>query len=71
MLYFTDERIVNCCAVIEPWQDSSRAVKKIHSMAGNEWVEKPWLEYSDSEADIEAYLNRLKATVMDAEDNYF
>lgn len=71
VLYFTDERIVNCCAVIEPWQDSSRAVKKIHSMAGNEWVEKPWLEYSDSEADIEAYLNRLKATVMDAEDNYF
>lgn len=68
VLYFTDERIVNCCAVIEPWQDSSRAVKKIHSMAGNEWVEKPWLEYSDSEADIEAYLNRLKATVMDAKD---
>ncbi len=71
VLYFTDERIVNCCAVFEPWQDGSRAVKKIHSMAGNEWAKKPWLEYSDSEADIEAYLNRLKATVMDAEDNYF
>lgn len=64
VLYFTDERVVNCCISRMGGSETAVVNMAIYSIEGNEWVEKPWLEFDDSEAGAAAYLNKLKETVM-------
>ena len=55
VLYFTDSHVVRC-TMSQP-ASSYGTVIKVFPYEGNEWAEKPWLEYGEDE--YEAYIKRV------------
>ena len=67
VLYFTDEHVVNCSMeasapfYIHEYETPYGTSIRVSPYAGNEWAERPWLEYAENE--YEQYILRVLETL--------